>query len=102
MNECLFFFLLVVVYKSKQSRLAVASLGCDGRRFALRVVEFEVGADNGPLHALEESLDVGLLVCTVLRQVSVLPHVNAHDGCALDIDNAVHQGVVLVIRLSDQ
>ena len=101
MNACFSFFLLLSTSLNKVA-WAVASVGCNGRRLALRVVEFEVGADNGPLHALEESLDVGLLVRTVLRQVSVLPHVNAHDGCALDIDNAVHQGVVLVIRLSDQ
>ena len=78
------------------------SIGTDRRWFALGVVEFEVGADDAPLDALEESFDVGVLVGPVLSEVGVLPEIATHYWRALHVHNAVHKGVVLVVRLRDQ
>ena len=74
----------------------------DGRCLALGVVELKAGADDGPLNALEERIDVGLLAAAVLLQVGVLPKIDAANGHALHVNHAVHQRVVLIVSLSDQ
>ena len=78
------------------------SIGRNRCWLALGVVEFKVGADDAPLDALEELIHVGILVALILLEVGVLPHVNANDRCALHVHDAVHQWVILIIRLCDQ
>ena len=85
----------------RESRIACSSIFAHRRSLVLRVVEFEVGANNGPLRALEKGIAVSILVSSVLLQVGVLPQINANDRHALDIDNTVHEWVVFVVRLGD-
>ncbi len=74
----------------------------DGARLVICTEGLKVGADDGPLRALEKGVDVGCFVATILLQVGVLPQINADDGDALHVNNAVHQRIILIVCLGDQ
>lgn len=78
------------------------SIVCDWSRFALWVVEFIVSAHDGPLHRVEESFNVGYFVASILLQIGMLPHVDAKDWYALNINHTMHEWVIFVIGLGDQ
>ena len=68
----------------------------------MRVKTLIVRTHDGPLHCLEEGLEVGLFVPPILGEVGMFPQVHAKNRHTLNIDDAVHQRIVLVVGLSDQ
>mmetsp|Transcript_22291 Transcript_22291/g.26111 ORF Transcript_22291/g.26111 Transcript_22291/m.26111 type:complete len:250 (+) Transcript_22291:207-956(+) len=82
--------------------LAFLASIANGRSFSLRVVEFEVGADDCPLDAAEECFAVCGLIARILLQVGVLPQVDPANRHALHVHDAMHQRVVFIVGLGDQ
>ena len=74
----------------------------DWSRFVVGTEGLEVGTDDAPLDALEESVDVLCFVSAVLLEVGVLPQVDANNWDTLDIDDTMHQWIVLVVGLRDE